>query len=179
MLKAVETISSKKKKSIYLIGVVLIFIIIFGFVYKKSFSGSNTVQSTDISASEDNEQVQVENYDKQISDLVKTEKLIIINNEDVSLLETNDVLLYFGRNDCPSCQGFIQTLTPILNYIDSKVYYFDTNDKENENCDYLIKKYEISKVPTLLRINNSNNTKDIFEPEIEGLATFIKDSKGE
>lgn len=175
MLKGVEIISNNKKRAIYLIGVVLIFIFIFGFVHTKSSSGSNTVQSTDITASEDNEQVQVENYDKQISNLVKTEKLIIINHEELSLLEENDVLLYFGRNDCPSCQGFIQTLTPILNYNDSKVYYFDTNDKENENYDYLIKKYEISKVPTLLRINNSNNTKDIFEPEKEGLATFIKE----
>lgn len=83
-------------------------------------------------------------------------------------------MLYFGRNNCPSCQEFIQILRHILNYTNIKICYFDTNDKGNKNYDYLIDNYEITQVPSLLQINNASNSNNLFVPKEEGIAIFLR-----
>ncbi|MDA3964540.1 thioredoxin family protein [Enterococcus thailandicus] len=121
-----------------------------------------------------NMQEEVKIYDEKIANLEDKNKLIIMNSHELYLLNQDNILLYFGRNDCSVCQGFLQTLTPILEHTDRKIYYFDTNDKDNLHYEELINEYGITQVPTLVRLNHSEGKKIVFNPEKDGLASFIK-----
>ncbi|MBO0432048.1 conjugal transfer protein TraF [Enterococcus sp. DIV0660C] len=121
-----------------------------------------------------NMQEEVKIYDEKIANLEDKNKLIIMNSHELYLLNQDNILLYFGRNDCSVCQGFLQTLTPIVEHTDRKIYYFDTNDKDHLHYEELINEYGITQVPTLVRLNHSKGKKIVFNPEKDGLASFIK-----
>lgn len=72
-------------------------------------------------------------------------------------------LIYFGRDSCPICIKFNEVLKDEINSNgDLLIYKFDTDYwRENQYFQKVLKKFNISEIPVLIKVNG-NNTFNTF-----------------
>lgn len=84
---------------------------------------------------------------------------------DINLLLNNKIVgvVYFGRDTCPFCQVYNGLLKKELEKNNELIIYkFDTDIwRNNENYQLVLSKYEITTVPSVIKIN-MDNTFEIF-----------------
>lgn len=73
--------------------------------------------------------------------------------DDLSLLYSEEIDVYFGRDDCRYCIKIESILKEIVKK--RHVYYFDTNYwRSNPEFENILAKYEITSVPAFIKIRN-------------------------
>lgn len=81
--------------------------------------------------------------------------------DDINKLINDDIVgcVYFGRDTCPECLEFNKYLQNQFNQnINLLVYKFDTDKwRSNENFKNILNKYNITKIPMLIKINNDKS----------------------
>ena len=113
------------------------------------------------------------NVDKEIALYDKSiQNFINITSSDELYLGEKYSVLYFGRATCPYCRDFIPDLVAVSTDLDIPVYYIDTENLSTEITD-MINYYHIEFVPSLIRVNNEDNTFDVFEEKKSTLTDFL------
>jgi predicted bacteriocin transport accessory protein len=103
-------------------------------------------------------------------DLLIKDKIVIPYSFEKVENEKDKYYLYFGRNDCPYCQDFLPELYNLADRSEVKLYYVDTNIK-NEQLDELLEKFNVEYVPTLIKIDKGKSI--IFDFTEDELGVFI------
>ncbi len=121
--------------------ILLLIIFVIGYSEESIKNISNTKNSSTLNKSRYVEK----------SSLIKLDSLDILKN-------TTTKIVYFGRDTCPICQIYKPILEEIVNEVDTKVYYFDTDywRAKNEFND-ILEYYNIDGIPNLIHINEDGS----------------------
>lgn len=71
----------------------------------------------------------------------------------------NEILgiVYFGRDTCPICTELNSIIIENIDFCSIKIYKFDTDKwRNNDKFQTVLDKYDITKIPTLIKINDDN-----------------------
>lgn len=108
----------------------------------------------------------VEAYNKRVDLLIQNNFFIMYSSEKVEN-EKDKYYLYFGRNDCSFCQEFLPELEDLVNKTEVKLYYVDTNIK-NEQLEELLSEFNVEYVPTLIKMEKEKSIMfDFTEDELD------------
>ncbi|WP_019137931.1 MULTISPECIES: thioredoxin domain-containing protein [Peptoniphilus] len=79
--------------------------------------------------------------------------------------------IYFYRDDCPACKNLTEKIKVYNKKREEKILMYNTNsDLKNKNK--IIKKYNISTVPTVVNIDKYGNVKDITAEIIKSILSI-------
>ena len=94
--------------------------------------------------------INLDTSEKSVTDdfsIQVTEIDTLLNNELIGIV-------YFGRDSCPICSELNSIISQNIDFSDIKIYKFDTDKwRNNDNFQNVLNKYNITKVPTLVKIN--------------------------
>ena len=152
----------KNKKLILLIPtIVIIAIIILNFNYRNKFK-INYLSN-------------IEKNDKNLLIDITREEL----NERIS--KNENIYVYIGRPTCPDCKEFEPKLKDILNKMNKKLLYYNTEapaSQKQEIRNYL-EKYNVKTIPCILYIEDGKTIKLYDCQNTNEVEEFIEDFKGE
>lgn len=115
-----------KKKAIYYSTTIIAVVIILLIIFLKSYS---------------NNQYKLEP--------IETTNWTTISNDNIP------TFIYIGRDSCNECAEFKPMLEKFLIKNKIKSYYFDTSINK-ENTDYIVKKYNIIGIPSIIVLKNND-----------------------
>ena len=97
-------------------------------------------------------------FDKNIS----KKSTSIIQMDDLEIFYSKEIVnVYFGRKDCQLCNKLDNLIEKNETNLPEVLYYFDTVYwSENEMADIICKKFSVTKVPTVISIQNGKKIKE-------------------
>jgi len=110
-------------------------------------------------------------YNDKISSLIK-----VSPNEYHEIQNQNQIsFIYFGRESCPYCREFVNSLDLVLKEADSnfEIYYIDTENREEETLVKLRNELNIEFVPAFLRVGNGKT--DYLNENTESISNFLNE----
>lgn len=130
------------KKAVLILLSFLIFFSLSGCKINNSDSFKNKLESTSSS------------YEV----LVKDFEIITVKEINKKISNSDQFLLYIGRKTCPYCQIFVPKLHIAAEKENTKIYYLDTeNINENDEIDLFLKSIQVQYVPNLIYFNSVND----------------------
>lgn len=108
--------------------------------------------------------------------------LISITKEELNekISKNEKIYVYIGRPTCPDCKAFEPQLENILNKINKKLLYYNTEvpaSQKQEIRDYL-ENYNVKSIPCILYIENGKTIKLYDCQNTKEVNEFIEDFKG-
>lgn len=110
------------------------------------------------------QQKEISNLKSDIQSFIKlnSQEEITIDDFSIQITEINSILnneivgiVYFGRDTCPICTELNSIIIENIDFNNIKIYKFDTDKwRNNDNFQTILNKYNITKIPTLIKINN-------------------------
>lgn len=82
------------------------------------------------------------------------------------------VYVYFGRETCSTCRRFAPQLAKQAKTAGTKIYYMSTEDGDNLEKQALRKEYQVSQVPSLLKLSNTGYS--AYQADKDPLDQFLK-----
>ncbi len=79
--------------------------------------------------------------------------------------------IYFYRDDCPACKNLTEKIKAYNKKREEKILMYNTNS-DLKNKSKIIKKYNISTVPTVVNIDKYGNVKDITAEIIKSILSI-------
>lgn len=120
-----------------------------------------------------------------LSNIEKSDKnlLIDITREELNkrISKNENIYVYIGRPTCPDCKEFEPELKDILNKMNKKLLYYNTEvpaSQKQEIRDYL-EKYNVKTIPCILYIEDGKTIKLYDCQNTKEVEEFIEDFKGE
>lgn len=91
-------------------------------------------------------------------EFIDVENIISLN----VLYSNQEKYIYFGRNDCILCKKLNSLIDKNDDKLPKKIYYFDTNYwRDSGITDMVCKKFQIVKVPCIVKIKNGKFIEEI------------------
>lgn len=93
---------------------------------------------------------------------MQNEDEIIVDDFSTQITDINDLLndkivgvVYFGRDTCPFCSEFNRIIKDNIDLTNINIYKFDTDNwRDNSDFQTILDKYNITDVPSLIRIHS-------------------------
>lgn len=103
---------------------------------------------------------------------------ITISGDIYNIIErshSDSQFIYFGRTECSYCDQFNEKLSPILSTGNPVVYYYNTQEMPREEAENILKKFDIDRVPYLIKLDNGNVVNKVTVADEEKLKKFLHD----
>lgn len=87
---------------------------------------------------------------------IKSLKKILSTEADKLLSSENLVAVYIGRETCPFCRKFANTLGDLIDKINTTIYYVDSENFSDNGIRSFREKYKVVTVPGFIVSKNGN-----------------------
>lgn len=89
--------------------------------------------------------------DNEYKESISNFEAVEVSEIEEMLENSEQFILYIGRESCPACVDFVPLLSEVSNKNDIQIYYLDSTDSEgNTELSKLRNRYDIEFVPSLL-----------------------------